>query len=494
MLVAYNMMWSDVLRFYFLEDALEQKVRTISVLVMLMTVLAACGSASSGTPAGTAATTAPADSGAMATAAPADSGEVATAVPADSGAVETPAPADSGAATTAAPAAASGEQVTITYGMWDQTQQATMQTVIDAFEAKNPNINVEIQLVPWAQYWDNLKTAAAGGDLFDTFWMNGPFFPFYASRDVLLDLTPYMQETGFDDSKYPASILGSYNYNGKQYGGPFYYDSIGLYYNKDLFDAAGIAYPDASWDWNKLREVSQQLTKAPNQYGIVTWWSSQEQTYNFIFSNGGEVVADNKCQVSQPAAVEAVQYLVDLIYKDKVSQEPAAMGDDPTTFFQQGKAAMITSGSWNVNAYKDSITGFKWDVAPLPKAPTGQSVSVVSGLGNVASARTEHPAESWAWINFIASEEGQRIVAENGQPATYAGLAKPWQDASPDINTQVFVDAAANGHQFPSGITFEQWNPIMNTGMSDIFAGRTPVQEGLTQICAQIDPILQGQQ
>jgi multiple sugar transport system substrate-binding protein len=324
--------------------------------------------------------------------------------------------------------------------------------------------------------------------------MNGPFFPFYASRNVLLDLTPYMEEAEFDESKYPASILSAYNYENKQYGGPFYYDTIALYYNKNLFDAAGIPYPDASWDWNKLREVSQQLTEAPNQYGFVSWWNSQEQTYNFIFSNGGEVVADNKCRIAEPPAVEAVQYLVDLIYKDKVSQEPAAMGDDPTTFFQQGKAAMITSGSWNVNAYKESITGFEWDVAPLPKAPTGESVSVISGLGNVASAQTEHPAEAFAWINFIASEEGQRIISENGQPATYTGLAKPWQDANPDVNTQVFIDAAANAHEFPSGVTFEQWSPVLNTIMSDIFAGRTPVQEGLTQACQQIDPILQGQQ
>lgn len=465
------------------EEQVEQRLRGISVLSVLLVVLAACGSATSGTTGG----------GTAATSAPSGNGAAATTAPSGNGAVATTAPADSGAAATTAPAA-SGEQVTITYGMWDQTQEATMQKVIDAFEQKNPNINVEIQLVPWAQYWDNLKTAAAGGELFDTFWMNGPFFPFYASRDVLLDLTPYMEKSGFDKSKYPASILESYSFNGKQYGGPFYYDSIGLFYNKDMFDAAGIPYPDASWDWNKLREVSQQLTKAPNQYGMVVWWSSQEQTFNFIFSNGGEVVADNKCQISEQPAVEAVQYLVDLIYKDKVSQEPAAMGDDPTTFFQQGKAAMITTGSWNVNAYKKSITGFKWDVAPLPKAPTGKSVSVVSGLGNVANAKTQHPDEAWAWINFIASEEGQRIIAENGQPPTYTGLAKPWQDANPDINTQVFVDAAANGHQYPSGTTFEQWNPVMNTVMSDIFAGRTPVQEGLTQMCQQIDPILQGQQ
>ncbi|HZG65974.1 MAG TPA: sugar ABC transporter substrate-binding protein [Herpetosiphonaceae bacterium] len=463
--------------------------RKAAVLMIFALMLMACGQGGGTTstqPGGAADTATTAETGA---AAEAGARAETAATTETSATADTAATAETGA--TAAPAGATGEQVTITYGMWDQTQQESMQKVADAFEQANPNIQVEIQLVPWAQYWDNLKTAAAGGELFDVFWMNGPFFPFYASRGLLLDLTPYMEGGDFDAAKHPASILETYTFECKLYSGPFYFDTIGLFYNKDLFDAAGIPYPDASWDWNKLREVAGQLTKAPDQYGLVVWWNSQEQTYNFIFSNGGEVVQDDKCRLTDPQTAEAVQYLVDLIYKDKVSQEPAAMGDDPTIFFQQGKAAMITTGSWNVNAYKKSITGFKWDVAPLPKAPNGQSVSVISGLGNVVNAKTENPDAAWAWVQFIASEQGQQIIAEAGQPPTYEGIAKAWQDANPEINTQVFLDAAKNAHGYPSGIEFEEWNPILNNAMAEVFANRIPVEQGLQQACSEIDAILQ---
>ena len=196
---------------------MKMPFRMAAVLMIFALMLMACGEGGGNTG------TQPGGAGDTATTAE-------TGAAAEAGAtVETGATA--GSAATAAPAGATGEQVTITYGMWDQTQQESMQRVADAFEQANPNIQVEIQLVPWAQYWDNLKTAAAGGELFDVFWMNGPFFPFYASRDLLLDLTPYMEGDGFDAAKHPASILETYTFEGKRYGGPFYFDTIGLFYN-----------------------------------------------------------------------------------------------------------------------------------------------------------------------------------------------------------------------------------------------------------------------
>ncbi|GAC1546464.1 MAG: sugar ABC transporter substrate-binding protein [Herpetosiphon sp.] len=450
---------------------MKQSYRSIGALMVLAVVLAACGQ-SAGTGNTTSGTSAPAKTAAQ-------GAPVAT-----SAAATKPA----GGAATAAAAPAAGDKVKITYGLWDQTQQAGVQKVIDAFEKANPNVHVEIQLTPWSQYWDNLKTAAAGGDLFDVFWMNGPFFPFYASKGILLDLQPYMDKDKFEPAKYPQTILDLYKYQGKYYAGPRDFDTIGLYYNKDMFDKAGIAYPDESWDWNKLRAVAKQLTKAPDQFGFVSWWSGQEETFNFVFSNGGNILKDKQCALDQKPAVEAIQFLVDLIYKDKVSEQPAAMGEDPTTFFQQGKAAMMTTGSWNVNAYKKSITGFKWDVAPLPKAPTGQRVSVIHGLGNAVSAKTKHPEQAWAFVKYIASKEGQDILASSGtQIPTYEGLAKPWQDANKEVKTQVFLDAAKSAQHYPSSLSFSVWNSSLGKGMTEIFNNAVPVEEGLKKICAEIN-------
>lgn len=397
---------------------------------------------------------------------------------------------------TSAPAA-SGEQVTLTYGMWDKNQQPAMQKTIDEFHKLHPNVNVEIQLTPWANYWDKLKTAAAGGEINDILWMNGPYFPFYASKGLLLDLQPYMDKDKFPADQYPGTILGLYKYKDHYYAGPRDFDTIALFYNKDMFDAAGVKYPDDSWDWNTLLDAARKLTKAPDQWGMVVWNSGQEQYMNFLYSNGGAILSDDKtkCVLDQPPSVQAFQFLVDMIYKDKVSQLPQAMGDDPTVFFQQGKAAMITTGSWNIGPYSKDLK-FKWGIAPLPKSPnTGKRVSVIHGLGNVISAKTKHPDDAWEFVKFMASSQGQQILADTGtQIPTLQGLAKNWQETHKDLPTQIFLDAATNySKEYPASVTFSEWNDVLNKGLTQVYNNQVPVEQGLKDICTQMNPILAGE-
>jgi multiple sugar transport system substrate-binding protein len=406
----------------------------------------------------------------------------------------TSAPAAGGAT---APAAASGAQVTLTYGMWDENQKPAMQQTIDEFQKQHPNIKVEIQLTPWNNYWDKLKTAAAGGEINDVLWMNGPYFPFYASKGLLLDLQPYMDKDKLPINNYPKSILDLYKYKDHYYAGPRDFDTIALFYNKDMFDAAGVKYPDESWDWNALLDAAKKLTKAPDQWGIVAWNSGQEQYMNFLYSNGGAILSDDKtkCVLDQPQAIQAFQFLVDLIYKDKVSQLPQAMGNDPTEFFKQGKAAMITTGSWNVGPYAKDLK-FKWGIAPLPNSPnTGKRVSVIHGLGNVISANTKNPDAAWEFVKFMASEPGQQILANTGtQIPTLQGLAKGWQEAHKDQNTQIFLDAATNySKEYPASVAFAEWNDVLNKGLDQIYNNQVPVDQGLKDICAKMNPILASQ-
>lgn len=409
---------------------------------------------------------------------------------------QTATPAAPAAGATSAPAAG-GEQVTLTYGLWDENQKPAMQKTIDEFHKQHPNINVEIQLTPWANYWDKLKTAAAGGETYDVFWMNGPSFPFYASKGLLLDLQPFMDKDKFAVDKYPSTILGLYKYKDHYYAGPRDFDTIALFYNKDMFDAAGVKYPDDSWDWNTLRDTAKKLTKAPDQWGMVVWNSGQEQYMNFLYANGGAILSDDKkkCALDQPQSVQAFQFLVDMIYKDKVSQLPQAMGDDATVFFQQGKAAMITTGSWNIGPYSKNLK-FKWGIAPLPKSPnTGKRVSVIHGIGNVVSAKTKHPDEAWQFVSFMASPQGQQILADTGtQIPTLQGLAKNWQDAHKDQPTQIFLDATGYSKEYPASATFSEWNDVLNKGLTQVYNNQVAVEQGLKDICTQMNPILAGEQ
>ncbi len=143
--------------------------------------------------------------------------------------------------------------VTITYSVWAGTQTPAMQEIIDAFEEENPDINVDLLELPWPQYWSTLQTGAQGGTAPDAFWMLAQQIRPYASGNQLLDLTDAIEAEGVDLSKYPQAVLDLYDQgDGKIYGLPKDFDTNGVYYNKALFDAAGVDYPSDGLDLGRL--------------------------------------------------------------------------------------------------------------------------------------------------------------------------------------------------------------------------------------------------
>ena len=126
------------------------------------------------------------------------------------GACTPAAPATNAPAAAPTTAAASTGPVTISYAIWDNNQLPAHQQIIAAFEAKNPNIKVSVEVVPWEAYWNKLQTAVAGGEAYDTFWMNGPNFPVYAAKGVLMDLQDRVAKDNVDMSKYTQSLVKLY--------------------------------------------------------------------------------------------------------------------------------------------------------------------------------------------------------------------------------------------------------------------------------------------
>ena len=188
----------------------------------------------------------------------------------------------------------------------------------------------------WDTYWDKLQTGIAGGDAPDVFAMDGPLFPDYQSRDVLLDLKPYIDKSGYDLSQLADQAVGDFTTPGGQFGLPRDLNVIALYYNKKMFDAAKIPYPDDTWDWAKLVEVGKKLTlKGSNgkvsQWGFYTETTDMENYWgSLIWQNGGDIIsADHKQSlVGSDQAVGALQFFQDIIYKDKIMAIPVADAGD----------------------------------------------------------------------------------------------------------------------------------------------------------------------
>ncbi|NLG98559.1 MAG: sugar ABC transporter substrate-binding protein [Chloroflexi bacterium] len=370
----------------------------------------------------------------------------------------------------------SKEQVTITYAIWEQMQVEAHEQIIAAFEAKHPDINVELQLVPWSEYWNKLQTSLAGGSSFDTFWMNGPNFQVYASKGVLMDLQPMIEENNIDMSVFPKSLVDLYSYQGHSYGIPKDFDTIALFYNKDLFDAAGVEYPNENWTWDDLKAAAEKLTH-DDVYGFATLVGDQNGYWNFVYQNGGKMLTDDAKQtlIAEPAACDAVKYLYSFVENKTAPDGSITTSVDPSTqMFPGGKLAMLTGGSWIANFLHESDVNV--GVAPLPKGK--QRATIIHGLSNVVWAKTKYPEQAKQWVAFLGSKEAQNILAKTGAviPA-YEGMQQDWVNAIPDMDLQVFIDATEYAVPYPTTAVGPEWSAKIMETFGQVWAGNLPIDQ-----------------
>ncbi|HET9519791.1 MAG TPA: sugar ABC transporter substrate-binding protein [Candidatus Limnocylindrales bacterium] len=395
-------------------------------------------------------------------------GTTATATPPASG---PPAASGSAAPGSAAPSDAgyTGPEATITYSIWgDPAEIKSQQAVVDAFHAENPKITVNVTVSDWDTYWDKLQTGIAGGDAPDVFAMDGPLFPDYQSRDVLLDLKPYIDRSGYDLGQLADQAVADFTTEGGQFGLPRDLNVVVLFYNKAMFDAAGAAYPDETWDWAKLVEVGKQLTVdtsgdgKPDQWGFYTETSDMENYWSsLVWQNGGDIISPDGATtvLNSDAAVGGLQFLQDLIWKDKIMPDPAIFAEVGDAF-EQGKAAMEANGSWLVPTHL--AAGINLGIAPLPKGPAGQATSI-NPTGAVVYKGSKNPDAAWEFVKYLASPAAQTKLMElkASLPANKEVLAGPY--AASFDGAQVLADAISYARIKPSFRGYSDFTTVLQT-------------------------------
>jgi len=388
-------------------------------------------------------------------------------------------------APTAVPADTSTSKgVTITYAVWDSNQATLIQKIADDFEAET-GIHVEIQVNGWADYWTALEAAGTGGSLPDTFWMHSNNIYYYASNNQLLDLTSYIDKsTDIDLSNYPQGLDQIYNLDGKQYGIPKDYDTIGLWYNKTMFDAAGVSYPDDTWTWDDLRAAAVKLTKKDgSQYGILAPLHNQEGYYNFVYQNGGTIVtADKKSGYADPKTVEAMKYYFSFV-RDGLS--PAITADaERAEAFQNGLVAMAFFGSWNLSGFAaNDYISKNCDVAVLAKSNDGGQASIFNGLGNCIAATTKHPDEAWKWVEYLSNEAGQKKQAELGIAiSAYNGTADAWTKAYSQFNVKAYLDMVSYAQIRPYTNQTSVWEDKAYELLTDVYTNGGDVEAACKKV------------
>ena len=309
--------------------------------------------------------------------------------------------------------AAADGNVNLTFQIWDVAQRDGMQAMCDAYTAQHPNVKIEVQVTSWNEYWTKLEAAATSGQMPDIFWMHTNELLKYADNGMLADCSDIVDTSKFSE----VSLSNASGSDGTLYAVPKDKDTVGLVYNKEMFDAAGVSYPDESWTWDDLTDASQKIYDATGKYGYMAYGDDQLGYWNFVYQNGGYILNEDKTQAgfTQPATAEAMKFYIGLQQYDWCPDQNYFAETAPGTAFFSEKGAMFFEGDWNILAELQNYPEMqgKWDVAVLPKAPNPVSgdgrATISNGLSYATAANNKNLDTVKDVLKFFGSEEGQRI-------------------------------------------------------------------------------------
>ncbi|WP_195988411.1 sugar ABC transporter substrate-binding protein [Clostridium sp. D53t1_180928_C8] len=385
--------------------------------------------------------------------------------------------------------------------IWDKNQLDGIQEIVNDFTDKT-GIEVDIQVTPWEQYWTMLEAGATGGSLPDVFWMHSNEISRYTEYEMLLDLTDKIKSSNMIDlTKYPEDIVQIYNYQDKQFAIPKDIDTIALWYNKTMFDEAGVEYPNENWTWDDFKEACGKLTKDDgSQFGYaIKPTNNQAGWYNTVYSMGGRIISDDKkeSKMNDPKTVQALEFITGIIKDGHTPAYEVVTENDDTALFEAGKVAMITQGSWMLaELCNNDYVKANCDIAVLPKDTiTGNRVSIYNGLGWAASANTSYPDEAWQLIEYLGSKEAQQKQSDLGVViSAYEGTTENWVKAYPNFNLKAYLDMMDNLVIRPYSKTTVTWEEMTSEKLIDAWTGKKEVKDVCNDITTQMNEILSDEQ
>jgi multiple sugar transport system substrate-binding protein len=372
----------------------------------------------------------------------------------------------------------------------DAAEKAAYEQLVAAFEQRHPEIKVNLIHIPGqSDYRQRLGADFAAGTPADVILLNYRRYASFAAKGVLEPLGPYLAQSSLIklDDFYPEAITPFY-WNEVLMCIPQNLSSLVVYYNKDLFDQAGLVYPDADWTWDDFLAAAQALTRDTDSDGVIDQYGlgtevSIFRLAPFIWQNGGELLdnpaAPSRLALDTPAAREAVEWFVDLqvahhVVPDAVQEQ----AESSESRFQNGRLGMFLNSRRGVPTYRQ-ITTFDWDVAPLPQGK--QKAGILHADAYCMPAASQNKAAIWAFIEFANSPEGQTIVARSGRtvpslksiaesPAFLDPQAKPH-------NSRVFLEGIPVIRAVPIMETWVDIEDLAGEELERAFYGRAAVDE-----------------
>jgi multiple sugar transport system substrate-binding protein len=435
---------------------------TFALLIVAAMLLAACGGAATPEPA---------------PAAPAEQ----PAAPAEQPAAEAPA--------TEALAADTGAKTELVLMGWSSSpaENERLQTIVDQYNAANPDVNVTLSQVP--DYDTKLQVSLAGGSPPDAFYVDS--FKFFDLQNAgALDNG---NDLIVDPADFVPNLRSAFTKDDQFYCPPKDFSTLALEYNTDLFDAAGLEYPTADWTWQDLEDAAAALTnKDAGVYGMSVT-PDMARWLAFLYQAGGSVYNADATQmtINSPEALEAMTFYAGLVEKGYAAQPSDLSTGWPGEAFGQGKAAMVVEGNWIMSYLTDQFPDLNFAVAELPAGPAGKATMAFT-VCYAAPASGKNVAASWDLINYLAGTDGMKAWTDLGLAMpTRQSLSEGWAAQYPD--SQPFISGAAYAYPWQFVTGFQAVLDTMNSGLQQVFAGLATPEQVLAEAEQVGNQVLSGQ-
>lgn len=377
------------------------------------------------------------------------------------------------------------DQITLRLAGWSSSpaEDAALQSRLDAFTAANPNIKVDFQ--PSTDHTTTMQTAFASGDYAEVFYVDSSLFNAWADAGVIADGSDKIEDP--EDIYQPLRDL--FTKNGKLYCPPKDFSILGLEYNKDMFDKAGVATPTADWKWDDLKAAAEKLTGTTADgkkiVGLILP-ADLNRWLPFIYQNGGMLFdKDGKYAFNSDATTGAISYFLDMVTAGNAAPASAVDAGWGGEALWKGRAAMAMEGNWVIQPMLDNAPDLNWGVSELPQGPNGGKATMVYSVCYGVNAKSnKHADESWKLVNFLTGKDGEMAVATSGfgvlptRTSSADAWVQTWTKKLTDMKKEdlakelgAFQAGAAYGVPWILPTGWNTFNDTFNASLQEAFNG-----------------------
>lgn len=391
------------------------------------------------------------------------------------------------------------EQTVVRLSGWasSPSETALLESLLYRFSVENPDILVKYEPIT-GDYKQTLLTSLASGTEADIFYVDIFWWLELVQNNVLLPLDDLMADSGVARDEFIPALIDAFTYEGQTYGIPKDFNTLGLFYNKALFDAAGLEYPTDDWTWDDLTAAAAALTDTsdPNKpvYGLGVPPDAGRFPI-FVFQNGGSVMnADySDTTLDSDAAIGAAEYYTE--FKANGSgATPADVGEGwQGTVFGKGQFAMVYEGGWLIPYLRDSFPGTQYGVVIPPAGPGGEGNLIFTVAWGV-SANTKNPEAAWRVVNFLTNEASQNTVLNSGfaLPSRVSLQASEYLTNNP-ASAAIFNGSFNNAYPFFWGAVGSDVNDQMGKAIERVFKEGQAVGAAMGEAAEAIREAIENQ-